>query len=145
MQANQGDCHYFFPYTTDQLVIDKNKDVAIQDCLIADFGNISGVIVQNPSGFRTTTKTMIYEGDEILFQKDDFHHLCTIVRKENIFYGSFKDEKGADQFFLMNENYLYDFEEPDSHDDYDNYYNNSEDNCSCCECCGCTCHVYDDD
>jgi len=72
VKAAQGDCYYFYPKTTDKKTIQENIDKAWRDCFIADYGKISGVVVQDPTGISTVDEIMIYEGDEVVFQKEEF-------------------------------------------------------------------------
>ena len=139
VQASQQDCYYFYPYTTDVALIEKNKDKAWRDCFIADFGRISSVIIQDPTDFKTLDDTLIYEGDHIVFDNDEFTEVCEIVKKDGTFYGLYEDEHETKNYVLMTDDFTYAFEQ-DEYTDYDDW---GDDGCYCCPCCGCTC--YEDD
>lgn len=129
VETMQGSEHFFFPYTHYKKVIEDNKKK-----ILATFNSkdkkIIAIIVQEPTSFYSSDNFMIYEGDEVLFQKDGKEKLYMIEMKNNSFYGLHEDALEQKEYVLMDDNYVYSFE------DGIDFYNT----CMCCSCCGCSCY-----
>ena len=83
-----------------------------------EIGRISSVVVQEPTGYKSIDGYMIYETEEIIFQKDGIYQLCEIVKKDHSFYGVCEDDQELKQYLLMDNDYAYEFIEVEM-PDYD--------------------------
>ena len=140
VKASQTDCYYFYPYTEDPKQIEINKEIAIRDCFIADFGRISGVETQDPTDFLTLEEQPLYEGDIVLFLKGTFEAECLIVKDKDLFYGEYTDSNNQTKRILMDESFDYVFQEEESSYSWEDDYACPN---GCCACCGCSCGYYD--
>lgn len=130
VQASQEDVYYFFPYTEDEKEIERNIEAAWQNCFIADYGRISGVLVQNPTGTFTSEQETIYAGDFLVYNE----HIYKVVEKEGGFHLVCQEEDNTEEIPLDPSAIYAHYREEEP---YDDFYN--EDTCGCCPCCGCTC------